>query len=88
MVNDKKKCQILINEIGLNVQELQVFAARLKVLRTAYQDQTVDPTGTPLDGTVPAVSTWIDDLDTLASSAVAVGFIANIRPGGGNALGV
>jgi hypothetical protein len=88
-VSDKKKCQSLINEIGLKVQQLQVFVARLKVLRTAYQDQSVDPTGTPLEGNVTAVSTWIDDLETLATSAIATGMVAAIVPSHrGTALGV
>ena len=88
-INDKKKCQTLINEVGLKVQQLQAFATRLGVLRQAYLDQSVDPTGTPLEGHVPEVSAWIDALHAVASDPVANGFVANIvSTHRGTALGV
>ena len=79
-MDDKKKCQSLINEVGQKAEQLQGFVSRLKELRTAYQSQGVDPTGTPLENNVAAVKQWIDDLDTLANSAVANGFIAAVVP--------
>ena len=79
-ISDKKKCQTLINLVGQKCQTLQAIADELKAYRAAYIAQSVDPTGTPLDGKVSAVSTWIDNVDTAANAAVADGFIANIVP--------
>ena len=87
-ISDTKKCQTLINVIGQRCIELQAIALDLKAYRTAYIAQSVDPTGTPLEGNVTAASNWIDDVDTAANAAVADGFIANIVPSHGNkALG-
>lgn len=89
MVADTKKCQTLINICAEKVLELTAIATRLESLRTAYQVQSVDPTGTPLDGHVAQVSTWIDAVRAVADSAVANGFIANVVPTHRNqALGV
>jgi len=86
-LSDKKKCQSLINEMGHKAEILQAGVARMKVLRQAYLDQEVDPTGTPLEDNVTAASDWIDALDALANGAVANGFIAAIVPTHtGNAL--
>jgi hypothetical protein len=76
-ISDKKKCYALINAIVTEVERLQTTATRLKSLRTAYVAQGVDPTGTPLDGHVPSVSNWIDDIDTVANNAIVQGFIAH-----------
>jgi len=80
MVADSKKCQTLINIVGESVTELKRLATRLKACRTAYQTQGVDPTGTPLDGNIPAISNWIDNVDAVANSAVANGFVDAIVP--------
>lgn len=74
---DKKKCQHLIDRIAEEVVLLKAIGIRLAALRTAYQDQSVDATGTPLDGHVATVSNWIDDIVTAGNNAVANGFIAN-----------
>lgn len=88
-LSDKKKCQSFLNNMGHQAELLQAGVARMKVLRQAYIDQNVDPTGTPLEGNAPAASNWINDLDTLANGAVANGFIAAIVPTHqGNALEV
>ena len=74
-ISDKKKCQTLINKMAEVVEQLQAGADSLKILRTAYQDQNVDPTGTPLAGNVAEVSTWIDQVDVIANGAIATGMM-------------
>lgn len=75
-ISDKKKCQTLINLAAEAAEHVQVVAARLKTVRSAYQAQAVDPTGTPLDGHLAAVSTWIDNIDSVANSGVVTEMIA------------
>lgn len=75
-----KKCQSFINVIADEVETLQAIAARLEACRTAFQSQGVDAAGTPLDGHLPSVSTWIDAVAASANSAVATGFIAHRIP--------
>jgi len=41
------------------------LVAQMKVYRTVYQNQSVDPTGPPLEGNVTQASDWIDDLDAV-----------------------
>ena len=79
-ISDKKKCQSLINRVAAEVTTLKASAASLEGLRTKYQDQAVDPTGTPLDGYVPQISTWIDAVRAVADDAVANGFLAHVVP--------
>jgi hypothetical protein len=87
-ISDNKKCQTLINIIAYSVTDLQRTANKLKACRQAFQTQSVDPTGTPLDGNVSAISTWIDAVDAVATSAVASGFLSHIVAGHENkALG-
>ena len=79
-VSSKKKCQSFINAMGEAAQDLQAAVLTMKDLRSKYIAQGVDPTGTPLENNVTAASDWIDDLETLANSPVANGFIAAIVP--------
>jgi hypothetical protein len=79
-IDDKKKCQTYINLLGLCAQQAQSLAAQLKTIRTTYQTVNPDPTGTMLDGSESAVSTWIDNLDGVANSVVADSCIAAIVP--------
>lgn len=88
MVADNKKCQTLINVVATCVNDLQVLSGKLQRCRQAYQDQNVDPVGTPLDGNIPAVTGWIDDVVSVADSPVANGFLQHIVEGHeNNALG-
>jgi hypothetical protein len=87
-ISDKKKCQTLINLIGQKAIILKEIASLLESCRTAYQTQSVDPTGTPLEGKVTAASNWINDVRSVADDVVAEGFINNIVVGHKNkALG-
>ena len=80
MASDKKKVQSLINLIADEVELIQGATDRLEALRTKYVAQSVDATGTPLDGNVTAVSNWIDDVRTVADAAIATGFIQHRVP--------
>ena len=79
-ISDKKKCQTLINRCASAVDQLQAMASQLEALRSAYQAQSVDPTGTPLDGHIVVVSEWIDDVRAVADNAVANGLQAHRVP--------
>ena len=73
----RKKCQSFINVIADEVEKLQAVAARLQACRTAFQSQSVDAVGTPLESHLTEVSTWIDAVAADAGSTVATGFIAH-----------
>ena|GEM_PF-6904432 len=75
-VSDKKKCQTLINLCAAAAEQIQASATQLVAYRAAYLNQEVDPTGTPLDGKVAAVSSWIDDVIAVAGATVANQMIA------------
>lgn len=77
-VADTKKAQTLINAAAEEAQRIKDAATRLEGLRTLYQTQGVNPAGTPLEGNVTAVSTWIDNVRTVADAAVADAMIAAI----------
>ena len=79
-IADTKKCQTLINVIGQEAQAIQIAVAAIKAMRTKFQANDPDVTGTALEGNIAAANTWIDQLDTVANAAVANGFIANISP--------
>lgn len=76
MVADTKKAQTLINAAAEEAEKIQAAAARLAGLRSLYQTANVDPTGTPLDGNVAAVSSWISSVQSVAASPVADAMIA------------
>lgn len=77
-IADKKKCQTFINVVAEEVVKLQAVATRFEALRTVWQIHNPDTTGTPLDGHLAAILTWIDSVRTVADNAVANGFIANV----------
>ena len=79
-ISDKKKCQSLINAVADVVDTLKAVADRLEALRTAYQTQNVDPTGTPLEGHIGQVSTWIDEVRAVADDVIANGFLEHRVP--------
>ena len=79
-MDDKKKVQTLINRAAADAQLIKDAADRLEALRTLYTSHNVDPTGTPLQGKVTAVSTWIDDVRAVADAAVATQLIAAVVP--------
>lgn len=73
---DTKKAQTLINRAAAAAEAIQAASADLEAVRTLYNAANVNPTGTPLQGNVAAVSNWIDSVVTVASSAVADAMIA------------
>jgi hypothetical protein len=77
---DTKKCQTLINIVAEQVKLLKVASTILLICRQAYQDQNVNPTGTPLDGHILEISNWVDDVELVANNMIANGFINNIVP--------
>jgi len=79
-ISDKKKCQTFINLCAAAAEQAQAAVINLKLYRAAYIAQSVDPTGTPLEGNAAAVSGWIDDMETAAGATVANAMIAAKRP--------
>ena len=75
-ISDSKKCQTLINACAQEAQRIKVAATRLEAIRALYVAASPDPTGTALDGNVPAVSAWIDAVRATADGAVPDGMIA------------
>jgi len=80
MVADKKKCQTLINTVAKEVVELKRISDTLSKCRQLYQDQNVNPQGTPLEGHVADISDWIDVVNATANNAVANGFLDHVVP--------
>lgn len=76
MTADTKKVQTLINRLADHADAVKAASDDLEALRILYQVANPDVTGTPLDGNLVAVNTWINDLTTLANSATATGMIA------------
>ena len=79
-IADKKKAQTFINVSAACVVQLKAIATRLEDLRTIWQAQTPDATGTPLDGHVAQISTWIDAVRAVSDSAVPNGLLAEVVP--------
>lgn len=75
MASDTKKAQTLINAAAEAAEEIQAASLRLDAIRALYVAAGVDPTGTPLDGNVSAVSAWISSVSSVAFSAVATQMI-------------
>lgn len=84
-VADTKKCQTLINVAAEEVIKLKATVTRLERCRQLFQDQSVDPTGTPLDGKVAQVSAWINEVRAVADSPVANALLAHVVPSHRNA---
>jgi len=74
-ISDRKKCQTLLNLCALAAQDLESIAAQLETYRSLYQAAGIDPTGTPLDGNVTAVSNWINSIRACADDPVTAGLI-------------
>ena len=78
--SDSKRCQTLINKAAQAARALQLSAADLMTVRQRFLDANPDTTGTPLQGNLSAVSTWITNVNDVATSAVANQMIAAERP--------
>ena len=79
MAGDTKKTQSLINAAAVAARDLQAIATKMEGLRTKFQNQAVDPTGTPLAGNVTAVNNWITAIRAVADDAVTAGMIAAVK---------
>ena len=80
MVADTKKAQTLINKAAAVALVVGQAASDLEALRTLYQAQSVDPTGTALENNVAAVSAWVDSVRAVADSPVVAGLIVASVP--------
>ena len=80
MVADTKKVQTLVNKFAEEAVVIQGASARIEALRTLYQAENPSVTGTPLDGNVTAVNTWINDLTILSNEAIVATMIAAVVP--------
>lgn len=74
-IPDTKKCQHLIDLVAEEVPKLKAVATRLKGLRAAFLLHNPSTVGTPLDGHVGDVSTWINAVRAVADNAVTSGFV-------------
>ena len=79
-ISDKKKVATFIGVAADEVVKLKASADRLEHLRTLWGVHNPSTTGTPLDGNVEAVSTWIDAVRSAANSAVPNGLLAHVVP--------
>ena len=84
-MGDTKRCQTLINITAEEAGKVRSAATRLEACRAAFVAHRVDPTGTPLQGNVAAVSNWIDDVSAAADAAVVTALINNVVPSHRNA---
>ncbi len=83
MVADTKKVQTLINRMA-DVVEVGRSAETIK---DAYVAANPDVTGTPLEGNVAAVNTWLTDFMTILNDPIAQGLIdARVPSHKGDAL--
>lgn len=75
-VANTKKAQTLINLCADAALQLQALASTLETYRALYVANNVNPAGTALAGNVPAVSAWIDKVQSAAADPVTAGLIA------------
>ena len=75
-LSDVKKAQSLINAAAQAAKDIDAAATILEGLRTKFTAQSVDPTGTALEGNVGTVSAWIDAARAVADDPVVSGLIA------------
>ena len=80
MVADTKKTQTLINKVAAHAVTIEQIAGDLEDLRGLFTAQNVDPTGTPLQGKISAVSAWINAVRAVADDPVVVGLLAAVVP--------
>jgi hypothetical protein len=69
-IADTKKVQTMINVAADQIEIIQSAIATMKTIRTAFNTQNPDVTGTALEGNKVALSNSIDALDTEANLAI------------------
>lgn len=79
-ISDKKKTQSLINHVGLEIEKMRAGLVIIDGYKTKYIDQSVDPTGTPLEGNEAVLLAALTDLNTELQSGVFDTLIAAIVP--------
>lgn len=83
MVADTKKVQTLINRMAEAIED----GRKAEAVRDAYTAAQPDVTGTPLEGNLPAVDSWLSDFIAILNHPVAQGFIdAKVDSHRGSAL--
>jgi len=83
MVADTKKVQTLINRMAEAVEE----GRKAELVKDAYVIANPSVLGTPLEGNLPAINSWLTDFITILNSPVAQSFIdAKISSHRGDAL--
>lgn len=83
MVADTKKVQSLINEMA----DIVEVGREAEAIKASYIAAAPDVTGTPLEGNIAAVNTWLNSLSAIMSDPIAQGFIdAKVQSHRGDAL--
>ena len=86
-ISDIKKAQTFINVVGRKVATMRALRDDITAMRTKYQTQSVDPTGTPLEGNEAALNSAINSLSTALDVATFTGLInATVSTHNDNAL--
>ena len=80
LISDKKKVQSLINHVGWEIEKMRAGLIRINGYKTKYQDQGVDPTGTPLEGNEATLVAALTSLNTELHGGVFDVLIAAIVP--------
>ena len=79
-ISDKKKAQSLINHVGWEIIKMREGLIRINEYKTKYQDQNVDPTGTPLDGHEATLVAALVSLNVELQGPVFDALVAAIVP--------
>ena len=74
-ISDKKKVQTFINVVGRKIATMRALRDDIAAMRTKYQTQSVDPTGTPLEGNEARLNSAFNTLSTQLDVAVFTGLI-------------
>ena len=75
-VADTKKVQSLINRVADEISAMRAGMKRITELHDKYVAQSVNPTGTPLEGNVSVLTTALTKLGTALDSNVFTALIA------------
>ena len=75
MTADTKKVQTMVNIVAEESQKCRAARDKILAVRAAFQAINPSVAGTPLQGNLAAVNSFIDDLDALLNRAVVDGII-------------
>ena len=79
-ISGKKKITTIIGVAAEEAQKLKASADRLEKLRAFWSQHNPDPSGTPLEGNVQALSAWVDAVRAVADNAVANALVTHAVP--------